>query len=43
VIRYIDARLIPDRLNLVAGGRWSYQGIAAGDERGRQPERDAER
>ena len=24
VIRYIDARLVSERLNLVAGGRWSY-------------------
>ena len=25
VIRYIDARLVSERLNLVAGGRWSYE------------------
>ena len=24
MIRYIDARLVSERLNLVAGGRWSY-------------------
>ena len=24
VIRYIDARLVSERLNLVAGGQWSY-------------------
>ena len=25
VIRYIDARLVSERPNLVAGGRWSYR------------------
>ena len=41
VVRYIDARLVAERLNLVAGGRWSYE-HAPLDPALRPPSRDGE-
>ena len=41
VVRYIDARLVAERLNLVAGGRWSYE-YAPLDPALRPPVRDGE-
>ena len=41
IARYIDARLVSERLNLVAGGKWSYE-YAPLDPALRPPARDAE-
>jgi len=41
IARYIDARLVSERLNLVAGGRWSYE-YAPLDPALRPPVRDGE-
>ena len=41
VVRYIDARLVAERLNLVAGGQWSYE-YAPLDPALRPPSRDGE-